>query len=109
MIQSFLERKGYVVLTARDGFEAVQIAEQHSGRIDLLLTDVLMPRMRGPQVAFRLAPRRPDMKVIYMSGYVESPELSELTSESESTLLRKPFELSALASRLREILVPNHT
>jgi two-component system cell cycle sensor histidine kinase/response regulator CckA len=104
MVQAFLEGRGYTVLAARDGFEALQIAEQHGGSIDLLLTDVMMPRMRGPQLAVRLAPLRPEMKVIYMSGYAETPELLEASLNSGTTLLRKPFELSELACRLHEML-----
>src|SRR5580700_1015732 len=105
IVQVFLERKGYTVLAARDGFEAAQIAEQHSGPIDLLLTDVMMPRMRGPQLAVHLAPLHPEMKIIYMSGYAENPEPLEVSLESGSTLLRKPFELNELAFLVHEMLV----
>jgi CheY-like chemotaxis protein len=96
------------VLAARDGFEAAQIAEQHSGPIDLLLTDVMMPRMRGPQLALHLAPLHPEMKIIYMSGYAENPEPLEVSLESGSTLLRKPFELNELAFLVHEMLVLTH-
>jgi two-component system, cell cycle sensor histidine kinase and response regulator CckA len=108
IVQAFLEGKGYTVLAARDGFEAVQIAEQYVGPIDLLLTDVMMPRMRGPQLAVRLAPHRPDMKIIFMSGFAKTPELVEMSLDSETPLLRKPFALSELASLLREMLVLTH-
>jgi len=104
IIQVFLESKGYTVLAARDGREAARIAEQHNGPIDLLLTDVTMPRMRGPQLAMHISPRHPEMKVIFMSGYAENPEPLEVSLESGSTLLRKPFELSELAILLREML-----
>jgi two-component system cell cycle sensor histidine kinase/response regulator CckA len=106
LVQGFLEGKGYKVLAARDGFEAVQIAEQHYGSIDLLLTDVMMPRMRGTQLAVRLAALHADMKIIFMSGYTETPELHEFSLNSGTTLLRKPFELRELASRLCELLAP---
>ena len=67
----FLKGSGYIVLEARDGIEALQVAERHHGEIDLLLTDVVMPRMGGPDLAVRLANLHPQMKIIYMSGYTE--------------------------------------
>jgi CheY-like chemotaxis protein len=104
LVHSFLESRGYTVLAARDGYEAMQIAKQYSAPIDLLLTDVMMPRMRGPQLALHLAPDHPEMKIIFMSGYAENPEPLEVSLQSGSALLRKPFEFSELAILLREML-----
>jgi two-component system cell cycle sensor histidine kinase/response regulator CckA len=106
LVGTFLEAEGYTVFPARDGIEAVQLAEQHVGPIDILLTDVMMPRMRGPQLASHLAPVRPEMKVVYMSGYTENLGQLDTTSGSKTTLLRKPFQLSELARRLQEVLTP---
>ena len=66
-----LERQGYTVLACADGIEAVALAELNDRRIDLLLTDVVMPGMRGYDVAKRVAGTRPEIKILYMSGYAE--------------------------------------
>ena len=69
LVQMALERHGYVVLTAESGSEALRLAAAHQGPIDLLITDVVMPVMSGRQLVERLAAIKPDLKVIYMSGY----------------------------------------
>jgi CheY-like chemotaxis protein len=105
MICQFLQGLGYSVLEAKDGGDAVALAEQYTGRIDLLLTDVVMPHIRGSEVARRLLASRPDMQVIFMSGYTEG-QLGSAPEESNgvrATLLQKPFELHALAARIREV------
>ena len=105
MICQFLQTLGYSVLEAKDGRDAIALAEQYEGTIDVLLTDVVMPQVRGPEVARRLSGSRPEMKIIFMSGYTEG-ELGNGGDEQEieSTLLQKPFELHALAQTLREVL-----
>ena len=106
MICQFLQELGYSVLEAKDGGDAVALAEQFKGTIDVLLTDVVMPHIRGSEVARRLAPTRPEMKVIFMSGYTEG-EFGAVPSEnleSGATLLQKPFELDSLALKIREVL-----
>jgi two-component system, cell cycle sensor histidine kinase and response regulator CckA len=107
MICQFLQGLGYSVLEGKDGRDAVELAEQYVGTIDVLVTDVVMPHLRGPEVARRLSKARPDMKVIFMSGYTEG-ELGTTASgakpEPEATLLQKPFELNALALKIREVL-----
>jgi len=70
--REFMEKKGYLVLEAKDAAEAIQVAQQHLGAIDLLLTDVVMPGMNGRQLAESLSGTRPYMKVIYMSGYTDN-------------------------------------
>lgn len=105
MICQFLQERGYSVLEAKDGGDAVALAEQYQGTIDVLLTDVVMPQIRGGEVARRLSASRPQMKVIFMSGYTEGefgavPE----NSEAGTTILQKPFELDSLAGKIREVL-----
>lgn len=100
----FLKGSGYAILEARDGIEALQVAQQHHGEIDLLLTDVVMPRMGGPELAIRLANLRPQMKVIYMSGYTEFAKDNRRFAESQKVILQKPFALVTLARKVREIL-----
>ena len=106
MICQFLQELGYSVLEARDGNDAVALATQYKSAIDVLLTDVVMPGVRGPEVARQLSTARPGMKVIFMSGYTEGG--FDLVSGPDSTaahaLLQKPFELHALANKIREVI-----
>jgi PAS domain S-box-containing protein len=106
MICQFLQELGYSVLEARDGTDAVALAGQYKGIIDLLLTDVVMPGVRGPEVARQIAATRPEMKVIFMSGYTEGgfDLISGPDSTSAHALLQKPFELHVLANKIREVI-----
>jgi CheY-like chemotaxis protein len=106
MICQFLQERGYSVLEAKDGGDAVALAEQYRGKIDVLLTDIVMPHLRGSEVARRLSASRPGMQVIFMSGYTEGGFSSGLGENSgqETTILQKPFELNALALKIREVL-----
>jgi two-component system, cell cycle sensor histidine kinase and response regulator CckA len=99
----FLESRGYRVLSATDGRDALRIASEHTGTIDLLLTDVVMPFVTGPELAERLLRERPGLKVLFMSGQVSESELSRVFGP-KTVLLRKPFSLSALAVRVHERL-----
>jgi CheY-like chemotaxis protein len=104
LASEFLKDSGYTILEARDGSEALQVAEQHHGEIDLLLTDVVMPRMGGPELAVRLANLHPQMKVIYMSGYAEYAKDNRKPADWEKVILQKPFALDTLARKVREVL-----
>jgi PAS domain S-box-containing protein len=105
MICQFLQERGYSVLEAKDGGDAVALAEQYKGTIDVLLTDVVMPHNRGSEVARRLSASRPNLKVIFMSGYTES-EFGAVPDENlgSGVLLQKPFDLDFLALKIREVL-----
>ena len=94
-----LSRSGYNVITASNGLEAIEIAASHPGAIDVLLTDVVMPRMLGKEAADRIRAFRPGVKVLFMSGYIDDALVEEGTS-----LLRKPFTLQELGLRVREVL-----
>ena len=98
-----LEGAGYQVLVSKDVDEAIQIAMQHKGPLDLLLTDVVMPKMSGPQLAEHLRPFYPQMKVLYMSGYPE-PSQPNSALASEVDYIQKPFTKQQLLGRLREVL-----
>jgi two-component system, cell cycle sensor histidine kinase and response regulator CckA len=104
LASEFLKGNGYNILEAGDGREALQVAEQHHGEIDLLLTDVVMPRMGGLELAVRLANLHPQMKVIYMSGYAEYAKDNRKLADSERVILQKPFALDTLARKVREVL-----
>jgi PAS domain S-box-containing protein len=101
-----LRRNGYAVLTAADGPEAIELVREHQGRIDLLVSDVVMPRMLGREVAERIQELQPDIRVLYVSGYAESILGSKGTLEAGVRLLEKPFSEPALLTTLREILDP---
>lgn len=107
MICQFLQELGYSVLEAKDGADALALAEHYSGVIDVLLTDVVMPHVRGPEVWRRLSAQRPDLKVIFMSGYTEgnlSPDLTEQPGLVAAAILQKPFELNHLAVKIRAVI-----
>ena len=104
LTRHFLENQGYTVLEAADGAAAVQIAVAHQGTIHLLLTDVIMPGMNGRELAQRVSEIRPNIKVLYMSGYTENAIGHNGTLDAGVTLLQKPFNLQALKAKVREVL-----
>jgi PAS domain S-box-containing protein len=99
-----LENQGYSVIDAADGASAIQISQTHKGPIHLLLTDVIMPGMTGRELANHLSPARPEMRVLYMSGYTENHIGHNGTLDEGITLLQKPFTLPALKAKVREVL-----
>jgi two-component system cell cycle sensor histidine kinase/response regulator CckA len=102
--QSILKRHGYDVLMARHAGEALLFCEQHKGVIDLLLTDVVMPQMSGPELAHRLEKDRPEMKVLCMSGYTDDSIVRHGVLEEKVAYLQKPLTTEALARKVREVL-----
>ncbi len=101
-----LKERGYVVLDAAEGSDALAAAERHAGPIHLLLTDVVMPHMTGKELAGRLKPLRPEMRVLYMSGYAADVIVRRELLESGTSYLAKPFAPDALAAKVREVLGP---
>jgi PAS domain S-box-containing protein len=99
-----MSRHGYDVLQAASGEDALQIAETHHGRIDLLLTDVIMPRMLGKEVAQRVSAIRPQIRVLYMSGYAQPVLASQGTLEDGVVLVEKPFSEANLLEKVHEVL-----
>ena len=100
----FLGSNGYRVLEAQDGGEALQVCEEHRAPIHLLMTDVVMPGMSGRELAVRLTGARPEMKVIYVSGYTDDAIVQHGVREEGTVFLQKPFSLDALARTVREAL-----
>jgi response regulator RpfG family c-di-GMP phosphodiesterase len=95
---------GYHVLEARHGAEAIEISERHRGPIHLMVTDVVMPQMSGRELAQRLLPVRPDMRVLYMSGYTDDAIVRHGVLGAGMAFLSKPFTPDALAVKVREVL-----
>ncbi len=102
--REFLALQGYTVLEAKDGVEALAVTAEHAGEIHLLLTDVVMPRMGGGELVTRLVAERPELRVLYMSGYPDDAVVRHGLLDEQAEFLAKPFTLPALGGRVREVL-----
>jgi two-component system, cell cycle sensor histidine kinase and response regulator CckA len=108
LLQEGLRSRGYQVLVASNGVEALQVAEQHSGPIRLLITDVIMPQMSGPELANCLTRVRRNTHVLYMSGYTDDKlgNISEV--DGGLSFIQKPFSIDDLVRKIQEILSRKH-
>lgn len=108
LVRSFgirvLKRLGYNIISASDGEEALNFAIEHDGNIDLLLTDLVMPNIDGKELAKRLKEERPDIKVLYVSGYSSEITMQHGILSDETNFLQKPFTIENLAQKVREVL-----
>jgi len=104
LARQYLEKQGYKVIEAADGAVAMQIAVAHEATIHLLLTDVIMPGMNGRELAQRISEIRPNVKILYMSGYTENVIGHNGMLDDGIRLLQKPFNLRDLKSKVREVL-----
>jgi DNA-binding NtrC family response regulator len=102
--QRILERNGYRVLAAQTPGDALLLQEQEAGQVHLLLTDIVMPRMTGVELATRLLDRWPAMKVLYMSGYTDSSLTSHDVPRTGAAFLQKPFTSEMMARKVRSVL-----
>lgn len=102
--KEFLQSSGYTVLDARNGDDALRVARSYSDAIHLMITDVVMPRMGGPKLAEHLSAERPEMKVLFVSGYAESTVLQHGTIDMTRQFLQKPFTLKSLARKISDVL-----
>jgi CheY-like chemotaxis protein len=104
LARAALESHGYTVLEARHGKEALRLCEQHPGPIHLLITDLVMPQMGGRELVEQAGPRRPGLKVLYLSGYTDDAVLRHDLGEPGMMFLQKPFTPLSLARKVREAL-----
>ncbi|MCC7075465.1 MAG: PAS domain S-box protein [Deltaproteobacteria bacterium] len=104
VIERVLKKAGYTVLSAGGGGDALLLCEQHPGRIDLVLTDVVMPHMSGRELVERLARMRPGMKVLYMSGYTDDAIVQHGVAQSAVRFVAKPFSAAELSGKVRAVL-----
>jgi CheY-like chemotaxis protein len=104
LIFETLETMGYTALLAQDGHQALRICTQFTGTIDLLLSDVMMPKMKGPEVMKRVKQMRPDIGVLFMSGYTDDVAVRYGVSNADVSFIQKPFSSTELTHKLREAL-----
>ena len=104
MISKVLQSGGYTVLEAQHGVQALRVCKKHKGPIHLMVSDVVMPQMSGRELAGRLALRRPEMRVLYISGYPDNAIVHHGVLETGTAFLQKPFTLNALEYKVREVL-----
>jgi two-component system cell cycle sensor histidine kinase/response regulator CckA len=99
-----LASRGYTVLEAGNGVEALEVIESHSGGVDLVVSDVVMPEMDGPTMATRLRERNPELKIIFVSGYAEDAFEKNLPEGAQFDFLAKPFTLKQLVAQVKETM-----
>jgi len=104
LTRNILQRAGYQVIESPSGGDALLTCEQHVGAIDLMLTDVVMPKMGGRQLADRLAGIRPRMKVIFMSGYTDDTIVHQGVLDADVAFLQKPLTPGTVLAKVREVL-----
>lgn len=104
LIGRILRGNGYTVLEAQQGIEAIEICQTYKGQIDLMVTDVVMPQMSGRELANRIISMRPQMRVLYMSGYPDNAIIHHGVLEPGMAFLQKPFNVTVLEHRVREVL-----
>jgi DNA-binding NtrC family response regulator len=104
LVRETLERNGYKILDAGGPIDARRIADQYRLPIQLLITDVVMPKVSGRDLAEQLTRKRPDLKVLYMSGYTDNAVLNSGILRKEVAFLQKPFTPAALSDKVREVL-----
>jgi len=104
LTRTVLKQRGYKILEAENGEDALRISKEHEGTIDLMITDVVMPKMGGKETAERLKTLHPQMKVIYMSGYTDNAIVHHGVLAAGLNFLEKPFSLEGLARKAREVL-----
>jgi two-component system cell cycle sensor histidine kinase/response regulator CckA len=104
LMEEILKNAGYRVLSASNGAAALALAKEHPGEIDVLLTDIVMPSMLGPDLAEQMKLANPNLRVLFMSGYALPAQAGLGTSGLDTPLLQKPFMGPELLDKMREVL-----
>ena len=104
LVARILRSRGYTPIEASSGAEALRLLGSYGGPLDAVLTDVIMPEMSGPEAVRRIVRDRPDVRVIYMSGYTHDEVLHHGITQDEAMFLQKPMTPAALAAKVREAL-----
>ncbi len=106
--RGILEKQGYTVLEAGTGADALRVVGDHPGPVHLLVTDVVMPDLGGRDLADAVRARRPDVKILYMSGYTDDAVIRHGVSQATDAFLQKPFTTLGLARKVRDVLDAHH-
>ena len=104
LMGSILKSEGYVVLEAEDGRQALELCRHYASRIHLLLTDIVMPQMNGHMLAEQIVLLRPDIQILYMSGYVDPLALTRLQPQGDKHFLKKPCDIREVSRKVRALL-----
>jgi len=104
LVQGILSNQGYTTLCAQDGLEALELSRKHNGKIDLVVSDLVMPRMNGAALAERIIAERPETPILFISGSRDAVELPD-----HGELLQKPFGVDVLLCRVQQLLRPLST
>jgi CheY-like chemotaxis protein len=104
LLQLALRKSGYNVLAAESGREALELVRDHHGAIDLLITDVMMPDMDGPELAKHMAVIRPETRTLFMSGYMDETLGDHGVLPANVNFIQKPFSPKVIAQKVRDIL-----
>ena len=102
-----LRSRGYSVIEASNGVEAMEALEEKDGAVDLVVSDVVMPEMDGPTLLKEMRKRNPNLKIIFVSGYAEEAFDKSLPENEQFAFLPKPFALSALVAKVKETMTPS--
>ena len=108
LVRIILQTRGYTILEASGGMDAIRICQQHEGPIHLLVTDVIMPGMNGQSLTEQVTTLRPHTRVLYMSGCADSTLLTLSERKTEIAFIQKPFTPDALTRKVRDILDTAH-
>jgi len=103
LTRELLSRQGYTILEAGDGIEALELSKNHAGTIHLMITDIVMPRMRGTELATHITEQRPELMVLFLSGYTEEA-VWRLRDNNRIAILEKPYSSVALLRTVRQKL-----
>ena len=104
LARAVLERSGYAVLTAHDGEEALRLSKGHAGKIHLMITDAIMPGMRGRELAEVMEKLRPQIRILFISGHTDDAAIHQGVLVEGIHFLQKPFTPNTLARKLRTVL-----